>query len=151
MLEDDYSKLLTKLLEACECDLAVPSEWQDSLGRRGIISTHLREQRRFVRHRWSDCAVLEYNETFSSIPRAHTTAQVVTRDISQCGIAFLHSDQLFPGERISLWLAAGKRSFVVQRCVQHNENCFEIGADDGENGTKSAALACGDSADSSST
>ena len=140
MLEEDYSKLLTRLLEACECDLAVPSEWKDSLGQRGVIPSIPGDQRRFVRHHFRDWAVLECDETFPSIPREHTMAQVLTRDISRSGIAFLHSDQLFPGERISLWLSVGKRSFVVQRCVQHNENCFEIGAEVSDNGTEFSPL-----------
>ena len=72
--------------------------------------------------------MLEYDETFSSIPREHTIAQVMTRDISRSGIAFLHSEQLFPGERVSLWLPIGKRSYVVERCVELNDHCFEIGA-----------------------
>jgi hypothetical protein len=133
MLEDDYSKLLTMVLESCECDLAVPAEWKNSIGARGAIPPIPHDQRRFVRHRFGDWAVLEYDQTFPSIPRKHTIAQVLTRDISRCGIGFFHADQLFPGERVSLWLKGGKQSFVVQRCIQHSENCFEIGAvsDDG--------------------
>ncbi len=37
MLEDNYLRRLNKLIEACECDLAVPSEWQDCVTRRGVI------------------------------------------------------------------------------------------------------------------
>jgi hypothetical protein len=140
MLEVDYSKLLTTVLESCECDLAVPDEWRASLGARGAIPPIPNDQRRFVRHRFGDWAALEYDQTFSSIPRKHTIAQVMTRDISRCGVAFFHADQLFPGERVSLWLKAGKQSFVVQRCVQHNENCFEIGARVSDNGSESPAV-----------
>ena len=150
MLEEDHSRLLKKVLEACECDLAVPSEWMDSLGCRGVIPSIPNEQRRFVRHRFSNWAVLEYDETFLSVPRKHTIAKVLTRDISRCGIAFFHSEQLFPGERVLFWLPAGKRSFVVLRCVQHNENCFEIGAEVHDGGTKSG-LERGDSAKNSTT
>jgi hypothetical protein len=150
MLEDDYSKLLSKVLETCECDLAVPAEWRYSLGADGAIPSIPNDQRSSVRHRFSEWAVLEYDETFSSIPRKHTTAQVLTRDISRFGIAFFHSDQLFPGERVALWLSVGERSFVVQRCVQQNENCFEIGAEVSDDGTKSSVLERGNSNKSSS-
>ncbi len=128
MLEDNYLRRLNKLLEACECDLAVPSEWRDHLTRRGVIQPIPGDRRKYIRHHFKGRGVLEYDETFSSIPREHTIAQVVTRDVSRSGIAFLHSEQLFPGERISLWLSIGKRSYVVERCVEHNDSCFEIGA-----------------------
>jgi hypothetical protein len=134
MLEDDYANYLNRLLEACECDVAVPSEWQDRLTRRGVIPSISGDRRKYIRHYFNGRSVLEYDETFSSIPREHTTAQVVTRDLSRNGIGFLHSEQLFPGERVSLWLPIGKRTYVVARCVEHNDKCFEIGAvvaDDG--------------------
>jgi hypothetical protein len=128
MLEKDYPRLLNKLLETCECDLAIPSEWQDRLTQKGVLPAIPDDRRQYIRHRFTCRAVLEYDETFSSIPREHTFAQVVTCDVSRCGIAFLHSEQLFPGEQVALWLPNGERSFVVERCVEHNENCFEIGA-----------------------
>jgi hypothetical protein len=128
MLEEDYSELLNKLLETCECDLAVPREWQDRLTRRGVIQPVQDDRRQYIRHYFTCRGVLEYDETFPSIPREHTYAQVMTSDVSRCGIAFLHSEQLFPTERISLWLPTGKRTYVVERCVEQNENCYEIGA-----------------------
>jgi hypothetical protein len=128
MLEEDYSELLNRLLESCECDLAVPSEWQDRLALRGVIPSIPDDRRQFVRHRFTRRGVLECKETCSSIPRKYTIAQVVTSDVSRSGIAFLHSEQLYPGEEVSLWLPIGKRTYIVQRCVEHNDNCFEIGA-----------------------
>jgi len=128
MLEEDYSELLDKLLETCESDLAVPSEWEDRLSQRGIIEPIHDDRRSYIRHRFTRPGMLEFDETFSSIPRDHTLAKVVTRDVSRCGIAFLYSEQLYPGEQVSLWLPIGKRTYIVERCIQHNDNCFEIGA-----------------------
>ena len=128
MLEDDYSRQLNRLLEACECDVAVPSEWQDRLNRRGVIPPIAGDRRSFVRHYFNVPAVLEYEQSLPAIPREHTITQVVTRDLAREGIGFFHSDQLFPGERISLWLSSGKRCYQVVRCIQHRDNCFEIGA-----------------------
>ncbi len=144
MLEEDYSEILSKLLEACECDLAVPSEWQDRLTRRGVIQPIPGDRRQYIRHHFNDWGVLEYDETFSSIPREHTIAQVMTIDISRSGIAFLHSEQLFPGEQVSLWLPIGKRSYVVERCVEHNDSCFEIGAAVADNVPEASTTELGD-------
>jgi hypothetical protein len=68
----------------------------------------------------------------------------VTLDISRSGIAFLHSEQLFPGERVSLWLPIGKRSYVVERCVEHNDSCFEIGAAVADNVPEASTTELGD-------
>ncbi len=128
MLEDDYSKQLDRLLESCECDVAVPSEWEERLNRRGVKPSIEGDRRRYVRHHFTSSAVLEYGQTLSAIPREHTHTRVLTCDLSRAGVAFLHADQLFPGERVHLWLSAGKRAYEVVRCVQHDENCFEVGA-----------------------
>jgi len=127
MLEDDYSGSLNRRLEACQCDIAIPAEWQDRLTQRGVIQPVYDDRRKYVRYHFNGRAVLEYDETFSSIPRAHTFAQVVTRDFSRNGLAFLHSEQIFPGERVTLWLPTAKRTYVVVRCTEHNDRCFEIG------------------------
>jgi hypothetical protein len=128
MLENDYSKVLTKLLDTCECDLAVPSEWEVRLEQRGVIDPVLDDRRQHVRHRFSCWAVLQCDQTFPSIPRESALTQVLTSNVSRDGLAFLHSEQLFPGERVLLWLPIGKRVYVVERCIEHEDNCFEIGA-----------------------
>jgi hypothetical protein len=128
MLEEDYSEHLSKLLDTCECDLAVPSEWKDRLSKQGVIKEIRNDRRKHVRHHFSRRAVLEFDQTFPSIPREPTLAQVVTSNVSRQGIAFLHSEQLYPGEQITLWLPIGKLAYVVERCVEHNDNCYEIGA-----------------------
>ena len=128
MLESNDSRRLTKLLAACECDVAVPSEWQERLSRRGTIPSISGDRRRYIRHRFVCRAIIEYDTTYPAIPRGPTFKQVVTRDLSRGGIAFLNSEQLFPGEQVSLWGRQGKLAFVVVRCVEHNDHCFEIGA-----------------------
>jgi hypothetical protein len=128
MLEDDYQRQLSKLLAACECDVAVPSEWQDRLSRRGLGPAMPSDRRRFVRHTFPCRAILEMRQTLPAIPRRHIIKQVVTRDLSREGIGFLASQQLYPGERIALWLPRGKKNLTVVRCVEHGENCYEVGA-----------------------
>lgn len=125
MLEEDYSEELDRLLEACECDLAVPSQWQQ---RSGPIPSIENDRRHSDRQYVSVNAVLEYGQSLPGIPREHTMAKVLTRDLSDNGVGFYYSQQLFPGERVSLWLSSGKRTFQIVRCVRHNENCFEVGA-----------------------
>jgi hypothetical protein len=126
MLEDAYPRLLNTLLESCECDVAVPTQWHECLIRRGGSAPAHGDRRKSVRHEFHVRAVLEYNQSLPAIPREHTVTQVVARDLSGGGISFLHADQLFPGEHVSLWLLTGKRSYEVVRCVLHNENSREV-------------------------
>lgn len=128
MLEDDYTKCLNKLLESCECDLAVPSQWQERLQQHGSTQPIPDDRRKSERHLFNSQGVLEFGQTFPAIPREETTAQVMMRDVSADGVAFLFSEQLFPGELISLWLPSGKQTYVVERCVGYSDDCYEIGA-----------------------
>ena len=139
MLEDDYTRSLNRLVEICECDVDIPSEWRDRLKRRGVIQPVPDDRRQYVRHRFNSQAVLEYDETFSSLPRDRTIARVVTCDVSRSGLAFLHSEQLFPGEQVTLWLPIGKRSYVVAWCVEHNDKCFVVGVAVADNEREASA------------
>ena len=128
MLEDDYQRRLDQLLASCECDVAVPQQWQAQSSRRGVIAPIPGDRRRFVRHYFSAQVMLEYGQTFASIPRERTVCKVVTRDVSRDGIAFVNAEQLYPGERVTIWLPGGKRTYIVARCRAHGDDCFEIGA-----------------------
>lgn len=129
MLEEDYTNCLNKLLENCEHQLVIPSQLRDSLAKRGPTPPAPNDLRKFVRYHFNGLGILELSETFPSIHRENGVARVITRNVSRGGIAFLHSEQLFPGERVTLWLPSGKFNYVVVRCTAHHPRCYEIGAD----------------------
>jgi hypothetical protein len=66
--------------------------------------------------------------TLPAIERGQQVHCVLTKDISRGGLSFLHTEQLFPEERIKLWLPIGKHDALIVRCQRGNENCYEIGA-----------------------
>lgn len=129
MLEEDYTSCLNKLLENCEHQLVIPSQLRDSLTKRGPTPPSPNDLRKYVRYHFNGLSVLEVAQTFPSIPREKRVARVVTRNVSRGGIAFLHSEQLFPGEEVTMWLPSGKFRYVVVRCIAHHPRCYEIGAD----------------------
>ena len=129
MLEENYTECLNRLLKTCPCHLVVPSEVKADLARRGFAATVHNDIRRYVRHRSAEFAVLEFEQSLAAVPRSRSVARVVTRNISRGGIAFLHADQLFPGETFTLWLPAGRMRFVTIRCRAHGDRCYEIGAE----------------------
>ena len=128
MLEDDYSTNLTKLLATCQCELVIPSHFKEGLSKKGVFPTISDDRRRFVRYHFNSRAILEFGPTLPTIPREPTTAQIITRNISRGGVAFLHSEQLFPGERVTLWFPTSKHEYTVVRCTGQNDHCFEIAA-----------------------
>jgi len=69
------------------------------------------------------------------------TCQMMTRDISRGGMNLLHTDQLFPGQRIDVAIKDGcKRLVEVVWCRRLAHRCYSIGcrfvkengADDGQ-------------------
>ena len=128
MLEDDYRRQLDALLATSECKVTLPREWKDLFTRRGALPSIDNDRRRFVRFHFPSKAVLELEQTLSSVDRSHSFFCVFTKDVSRDGISFFHAGQLYPGEKPVLWLAAGQTECMVVRCVRHSPQCFEIGA-----------------------
>lgn len=129
MLEGNYSGSLEQLHSEAACDLLIPSHLKESLGRRGVASPVYDDERRYVRYHFNTKAIIEFSQTLPAISRKHTVARIVTRNVSRGGLAFLHSEQLFPGELVTLWLPKGKHNYRIIRCMAHGEQCFEMGAE----------------------
>ena len=128
MLEDDYRRRLNELFLSCPFEATIPDQWRDVLTRQGVISPVPNDQRRFVRYHFCTRAILELAQTHPAMARQHSFHHVLTRDLSRTGIAFLHREQLYPGEQVVLWLPRGKQRFTVIRCQRHNQRSYEIGA-----------------------
>jgi hypothetical protein len=109
--------------------LEPPEFWSEIQSRRGAQKSRLDERRRFVRFWFPSRCVLELGPSLPAVPRAREFHQVWTRDVSRGGMSFLHSGQLYPGERVRLWLSSGKLECAVERCQRHNPHCWEIGAE----------------------
>ena len=127
MLEENYFGQLADQLASAQCDINLPPELQDALTQRGIVEPVRDDLRRFVRHRFATEAVMELSHSPPQVPRPQSRLRVLTKDVSRNGVSFLHSQQMFPGETLVLWLRTGQFSCTVARCIRHNESCFEIG------------------------
>ena len=127
MLEKDYLTTLSCLLEKLECHVRIPKQWNDFFERQGRVASTADDRRRFVRLHCPSRAVLQLETTLPAIHRGRQVHCVLTKDISRSGLSFLHTEQLFPHEKVKLWLSMGKRDATVVRCLRRNEKCFEIG------------------------
>lgn len=121
---------LAALLKALPCRIVVPAGWKKDFARRGDLPTAFHDDtRRFARAACPAAAILEIESTLPAFPRDQEPHSILLKDISRQGVAFLHHEQLFPRERVQLLLPNGRLTYVVCRCLRHNERCFEIGAE----------------------
>jgi PilZ domain len=121
---------LKALLKVLPCRVVVPPGWKKSFARPGNMpAAYHDDTRRFARVPCSVPAVLEVESTLPAFPRPPELYAILMKDLSRQGVALLHSEQLFPGERFQLLLPNGCLAYTVCRCLRHNERCFEIGAE----------------------
>jgi hypothetical protein len=128
----DLGHQVQELVEAVgplQCEIQLPSSWQDELAQAGRAPTRYDERRRHLRYHFRVCGALEYRQTFPALPRPNGWHQVFTKGLSRGGLSFLHSEQLFPRERMRILLPGQEISCVeIAWCARVQERCFQIGA-----------------------
>lgn len=127
MLETDYQTELTHLLATLPCDVLIPTSWGSFFTERGPATPTYGDRRRRVRHRVRIKAVLEVEQTLPMIERDPLSFVVYSHDVSRDGLAFVHSQQMFPSETCQLWLPHGKVPLIVTRCQRFNSRCYVVG------------------------
>jgi hypothetical protein len=125
--ENDHEKLSNRPAET-PCAIEVPRALQCRLTRRGTQVASYDERRHFGRVAFLSKTLLEVATTFKCIERPPAHYTILTTDVSRDGVAFLHAEQLFPGELLKVWFPTCKIACRVTRCLKHNAKCFEIGA-----------------------
>ncbi len=74
-------------------------------------------------------AALKYDATFPALPRLAGWHAVYTLDVSRGGCGFLHSEPLFPGERMEIVLLGGAHYGIeIIRCARWDDHCFAVGS-----------------------
>ena len=115
----DENEMISQLRDQLPCRIELPEEWDDFFALSGVSDPKFDDRRRFSRRRHRRKAILERNDVFFT---------VYTKDVSRIGIGLLHPEQLFPGERVKIWLP-GKLRFAlrVTRCLRIQKRCYECG------------------------
>jgi hypothetical protein len=117
------------MIATLPCSVELPANWTEISNESGQAGTCWDDHRRFRRHNCRSVAALECGQTLASFGRRTAPARVFVKDICRSGLGFLHGEQLFPGERITLTFPDGKEySLQVRRCRRIKARCFEIGA-----------------------
>jgi hypothetical protein len=120
MLEYDNSQeVLESLWTTLGCRIELPSESEDFFAAKGPQNSLFAGHRQHLRYDFRDKALLIHQGT---------TYAVYTKDISHASIGFLHFQQLFPLERVRMYLANGaKLDLTIRRCLRLQASCFECG------------------------
>lgn len=111
------------------CEVELPPEWRHPSDDKVLFTYRPEDHRRFSRRGLLAIAALQYRQTLPVLRRPNRWHRIYTVNLSQSGLAFLHSEQLFPRERMHILFPGGSDHIVeVARCRRINDRCFEIGA-----------------------
>jgi hypothetical protein len=126
------------LISDLRCEIELPpcmSEFFDIPHSEVVMAD---DRRRYKRWNCRTVGALECRQTFTKLRRLPSWHQVFIKDVSLGGLAFLHSEQLFPLEQMRILLPEitikplskdhRKRIVEVLRCRKCGNRCFEIGA-----------------------
>lgn len=101
--------------------------WQ-SLQERKTPPPQQNDNRQFPRRCVLTRAVMEYCGGLPAHPRRPQRHSILLVDLSRRGLRFLHSEQIFPGERAEVHLTDQKQVHVeTVRCRKIAESCYEVG------------------------
>lgn len=111
------------------CRVEMPLDYGAFFELTGPLPPHLEDGRRVPRFYSRTFAAMTTRQTLPTLPREVATERICLKDVSRSGVSFLHSQQLFPGERLELVVFDGvRREITVTRCRKIQDRCFEVGA-----------------------
>lgn len=120
---------LTEAIKALPSAVELPPGWEETWYDCGDQMYAMQDHRTFPRHKLRHVAALQQAQSLPGLPRAAKTWQVLTKDVSRRGVAFLHGEQLFPGEQMQILFPSGSKALIsVARCQRHAVRCYEVGA-----------------------
>ena len=130
MLElGDQEQKLVESVGPLKSDLQLPEAWKERLHETGRLPGKYSDRRRHPRYHFHACAALEYRQTLPSLPRPAGWHKIYTNDLSRGGLSFLHSEPLFPRERMQIVLPGqGAKIIEVVWFARIDARCFCIGA-----------------------
>ena len=117
MLELSNASEIAELWDSLELKAELPCDPEEFFGKTGSKAEY--EQREFDRH---------YLRCQAVIRRELDNFAVYMKDCSRAGMGLVSPVQLFPRERIQLWLKPERSySLEVIRCRRVKASCYECG------------------------
>src|SRR5687768_13404686 len=126
MLDHDCHSSFVELIETAPSRLQVPASLVRTLA---VAERHGQfDQRQSPRIPLLLQAAAEVSSTFPAFPRGDIRGRAIICDASLRGMRFLFDQQLWPGERVRLYLPDAQFTGEVARARRLQSHCFEIGA-----------------------
>jgi hypothetical protein len=123
---------LARWIYSLPCRVRLPSKLDEAFEKTGpvpAIPGDVRSGGRLYCRGSGHRAALEYRQTLPALPREAAWHGVYTTDFSRRGCGFLHSEVLYPGERMRLILLTGLRRVIeVAWCRRIDESCYAVGS-----------------------
>jgi hypothetical protein len=108
--------------------LVVPEMLWEKLCRRAAEAPVASDLRQFPRRFLTAKVETEFVAGYPACRRDPHKHLTLVTDLSRRGLSFLHSEQVFPGERVRLALADTRRMMVeAVRCRKLGPRCYEVG------------------------
>ncbi|MBL8828456.1 MAG: hypothetical protein JNM18_15850, partial [Planctomycetaceae bacterium] len=105
MLDQMHDSLESlEILEALPSNVVLPEGWLADTDRPVPLATCLDDMRHFTRYKYRTRALLSISTSLPAVARPASRSVVFTKDVSREGIAFYTETQLFPRERMRIWL-----------------------------------------------
>ena len=137
-LQDEGGRArLADAIAQLECEIKLPKSWRDFFEKSGLVQGDMDEIRKFPRWNNRTLTGILYRETFPVLPRAKQWHPVYLKDLSRGGAAFIHSEQLYPLERMRMLFIDDVSSRLLQDyylraieivwCHHIQAKCYEVG------------------------
>ena len=138
-LKDESGRLrLADAIAKLQCEIELPESWDDFFEISGLACSSTFDKRRAARWKNRALAGLLYRTTFPVLPRGEGWHPIYIKDLSRSGAAFVHSEQLFPLERMRILVIDDRSSRLLQNhclrtmeivwCKRVQDKCFEVGS-----------------------
>lgn len=123
------STQLADWLASRPCRVELPEAWHDFFDRAGAIPSYPGDDRRFPRFYIRGRAAMAFIDALPGKSRDEVWHGIYTREISRDGLRLLHSEQLFPRERLQIIMPDGQTRVVeVARCRRVQQACYDVHA-----------------------
>ena len=137
-LKDESGRLrLADAITKLPCEIELPESLSNFFEISGLSQSSAGDKRLSARWKNRTVAGLLYRTTFPVLPRSEEWHPIYLKDLSRTGAGFVHSEQLYPLERMRILLIDERssrllrnnclRTVEVVRCRRVQDKCFEVG------------------------
>lgn len=138
-LRDESGRLrLADAITKLQCEIELPESWNDFFDFSGMACSSAFDNRRAARWKNRALAGLLYRTTFPVLSRPEGWYPIYIKDLSRSGTAFVHSEQLYPLERMRILVIDDRSSRLLRNnclrtvevvwCKRVQGKCFEVGS-----------------------